>query len=429
MFEGERCSCFFIIFFTFYLFIYLFILSSVTTEGPLTKNGQADMLFKVNKQAYGQSSFQKNTEDSDSKSERTLALVSDLPACSWEKDASVTTKGPLTKNGQPDMRFKVNKEAYGKSSFQKNTEDSDSKSERTLALVSDLPACSWEGDASVTTKGPLTKNGQPDMRLKVNKEAYGQSSFQKSTEDSHSESERTLALVSDLPACSWERDASVTTKGPLTENGQPDMRLKVNKEAYGQSSFQKNTEDSDSKSERTLALFSDLPACPWERDARKPASPAQTSRSVVTSSFCEFEGPLKKDGTPDMRFASNNQSASSMSSLSSYSSASGPIKKDSAPDMRYAANKSSYDGSSSSGYWSGGSFYSTELLASVASPGPLKSDGTPDMRYAANRSSYASPYSYGGSAYSSGLSSIDGTPDMRYAANNSCYDGPPSSGY
>ena len=191
------------------------------------------------------------------------------------------------------------------------------------------------------------------------------------------------------------------------------MRFKINKEAYGKSSFQKNTEDSYSKSERALALVLDLPACSSERDARKPASPAQISRSAVTSSSCEFKGPLKKDGTPDMRFASNNQSASSMSSLSSYSSASGPIKKkDNAPDMRYAANKSSYDGPSSSGYCSGGSFYSTELLASLASPGPLESDGTPDMRYAANRSSYASPCSYGGSAYSSGSSSIDGTPDM-----------------
>ena len=230
--------------------------------------------------------------------------------------------------------------------------------------------------------------------------------------------------------CSRERDASVTTKGPLRKDGKPDMRFKINKEAYGKSSFQKNTEDSYSESERTLALVLDLPACSSERDARKPASPAQISRSAVTSSSCEFKGPLKKDGTPDMRFASNNQSASSMSSLSSYSSASGPIKKkDNAPDMRYAANKSSYDGPSSSGYWPGGSFYSTELLASLASPGPLESDGTPDMRYAANRSSYASPCSYGGSAYSSGSSSIDGTPDMRYAANNSCYDGPPSSGY
>ena len=149
----------------------------------------------------------------------------------------------------------------------------------------------------------------------------------------------------------------------------------------------------------TFPLFSDLSACSRERDARKPASPAQTSCSAVTSSSCE--GPLKKDGTPDRRFASNKQSASSMSSLQSYSSASGPIKKYGTPDMRSAANKSCYDDPSSSGYWSGGSFYSTGLLTSLASPCPLEIDGTPDVRYVANRSSNASPYSYGGSTYSS----------------------------
>ena len=180
----------------------------------------------------------------------------------------------------------------------------------------------------------------------------------------------------------------------------------------------------------TFRLFSDLFACLRERDARKLASPAQTSRTAVTSSSCE--GPLKKDGTPDRRVASNKQSASSTSSLPSHSSASGPIKKDGTPDMRSAANKSSYDDPSSSGYWSGGSFYSTGVLTSLAFPGPLKSDGTPDMRFAANRSSNVSPYSHGGSTYSYGSSSCessfdrssscgplksDGTPDMRFKAN------------
>ena len=181
----------------------------------------------------------------------------------------------------------------------------------------------------------------------------------------------------------------------------------------------------------TFPLFSDLSACLRERDARKLASPAQTNRTAVTSSSCQ--GPLKKDGTPERRFASNKQSASSMSSLPSYSSASGPIKKDGTPDMRSAASDSSHDDPSSSGYWSGGSFYSTGLLTSLASPSPLESDGTPDMGCAANRSSNVSPYSYGGSTYSSGSSSIDGTPggtpDIRYAANKSYYDDPSSSGY
>ena len=103
------------------------------------------------------------------------------------------------------MRFKVNKEAYGQSSFQKSTEDSHSESER-----------------------PLTKSGKPDMRFKVNKEAYGQSSFQKSYSSRSSSSES-----SSDGSSSCEFDASVTTEGPLTKNGKPDMLFEVNKQADG----------------------------------------------------------------------------------------------------------------------------------------------------------------------------------------------------
>ena len=148
-------------------------------------------------------------------------------------------------------------------------------------------------------------------------------------------------------------------------------------------------------------------------------------------------GPLKSDGTPDMRSAANRSSNVSPYSYGGSTYISGSSSTDGTPggtpDIRYAANKPYYDGLSSSGYWSGGSFYSTGSLASLASPGPLKSDGTPDMRYAADRSSNVSPYSYSGSTYSSVSSSTDGTPggtpDMRYAANKSCYDDLSSSGY
>jgi len=95
---------------------------------------------------------------------------------------------------------------------------------------------------------------------------------------------------------------------------------------------------------------------------------------------------LKKDGTPDMRFAENKVSSSnndkySFSQLLNQSS-SGPTKKDGTLDMRYASNKSSsvYDSSS---------YYSTK---ESSFSGPTKSDGTPDMRYASNKSS--SYYSY-----------------------------------
>ena len=61
-----------------------------------------------------------------------------------------------------------------------------------------------------------------------------------------------------------------------------------------------------------------------------------------------------------MRYAVKKQSASPspsfsyegslLSPASSYGSLSGPVKKDGTPDMRYAANKSSYGSVLSSGY-------------------------------------------------------------------------------
>ena len=139
----------------------------------------------------------------------------------------------------------------------------------------------------------------------------------------------------------------------------------------------------------------------------------------MNSSSC-VGGRLKKDGTPDMRYAINKQYTStspsssyggSSSQLSSHSSLSGPCKTDGTPDMRYAVNKA-FSGSSpaSSGYSSGGSIYSSRSSLSASgsgssSRGPLKGDGTPDMRYAVNKLFYGSSQSvgssFGGSSYSS----------------------------
>ncbi len=46
-------------------------------------------------------------------------------------------------------------------------------------------------------------------------------------------------------------------------------------------------------------------------------------------------GPLKKDGTPDMRFAANRGAAAQPARVS----CAGPLKKDGTPDMRFAANR------------------------------------------------------------------------------------------
>ena len=137
-------------------------------------------------------------------------------------------------------------------------------------------------------------------------------------------------------------------------------------------------------------------------------------------------GPLKKDGTPDMRYSVNKAAAATAARPSS---ARGPTKADGTPDMRYSANKAAYGGGSSSsrsssygggggssyssggggggysgysgggysgggysgggysGGGGGGSGYSGSACYSVSSnpSGPMKADGTPDMRYSANR--------------------------------------------
>ncbi|KAJ7391384.1 hypothetical protein OS493_018427 [Desmophyllum pertusum] len=174
-----------------------------------------------------------------------------------------------------------------------------------------------------------------------------------------------------------------------------------------------------------------------------PVSWVASSQTSSRARSSYTTGPVKKYGTPDMRYAANR---------SSYGSPSGPLKSDGTPDMRYVANRSSYGSPYSSGYPSGGASYiacssSDGGAYGSSSCGPLKKDGTPDMRYAANRSSYGSPYSSGyqsgGASYSASSSSdggaygssscsplkSDGTPDMRYAANRSSYDSPYSSGY
>ena len=59
--------------------------------------------------------------------------------------------------------------------------------------------------------------------------------------------------------------------------------------------------------------------------AKTTAPKAKTATTVTTPAA----GPLKKDGTPDMRYKANKDAAKPT----------GPLKKDGTPDMRYKANK------------------------------------------------------------------------------------------
>ena len=158
------------------------------------------------------------------------------------------------------------------------------------------------------------------MRFKVNKALYGRNG---------------------------RNDASAAVKvGPLNKDGTPDMRCNVNKEKF-------------SSPCPTSSVYTSVSGMP-SGGARSPWELPLSSGYVG--------GPLKKDGTPDMRYAVNKQRCVA-SSAATGASSHGPLKKNGTPDLRYAVNRQSRNTSSPS---------------SKAS-GPLKKDGTPDMRFKANR--------------------------------------------
>ena len=289
------------------------------TEVPLKKDGTPDRRFKVNRNTL-KSRSQGNTVE--------------------EKETLQAKEVPLKKDGTPDRRFKVNRNTL-KSRSQGNTVD-----EKATPQAEDVP---------------LKKDGTPDRRFKVNRNTLKSRSQGNTVEE---------IATSDM------RENGI----PRKKDGTPDMRFKVNKTASGSSS----------------------------------------SSCTGRSSSGESIGPLKSDGTPDMRYAVNKAAYSSPSSsnTSGYrayssgmsasgsscrgSSSLGPLKSDGTPDMRYAVNKATYSSQMSrrsSGYSSGSSYYSSAGYSSPVSPsnqsfassslsfgcGPLKSDGTPDMRFKANR--------------------------------------------
>ncbi|KAJ3138138.1 hypothetical protein HDU90_001621 [Geranomyces variabilis] len=119
-------------------------------------------------------------------------------------------------------------------------------------------------------------------------------------------------------------------------------------------------------------------------------------------------GPLKKDGTPDMRYAVNKAQRGSDDETPAESFR--PSAKDGTPDMRYAVNKAQR----------GNDDESSAQVPHLSGAGPLKKDGTPDMRYAMNKAQRGSDHEIPAESFrpsAVGPLKKDGTPDMRYAVN------------
>jgi hypothetical protein len=179
---------------------------------------------------------------------------------------------------------------------------------------------------------------------------------------------------------------------PKKKDGTLDMRHKVNRD-YVESVSMKD-DDLPRKKDGTLDMRYKV-----NQSTVMSASTFNDNNSMFSNSFFRgykneskpinvlnntgYSGPLKSDGTPDMRYSVNKNASSVNYSYSNQSSYTGPLKKDGTPDMRYSVNKSNFSNSSYS-YSNSNSSYSNYSTGSY-SGGPLKKDGTPDMRYACNR--------------------------------------------
>ena len=283
------------------------------------------------------------------------------------------------KNGSPDRRIGENRETVlmssrnGKEMWPDRNESviddasSVSSSEEKISDFSDdmssVSSPFYRGpfpqdclrDSEVTRKHRLRKDGQPDMRCKENRKMYLEDGINK-----NGKPDRRL------------RENSIEVPGPLKKDGTPDMRYRVNKDFFGRKERKPESPYTPSKNIQRAAGQLRKNGAPDKGDrGALESSCARTVSFQLPSTPSGFVGPVKKDGTPDMRYNVNKQlySACSASRSIQKSSPRGPLKKNGTPDMRYAANKQAY---------------SRAPLSSGAC-GPLKKDGTPDMRFKANR--------------------------------------------
>ena len=282
------------------------------------------------------------------------------------------------KNGSPDRRIGENRETVLMSSRSGNEmwpdrnesviDDASSVSsseEKISDLSDDMSSVSspfYPGpfpqdflrDSEVTRMHRLRKDGQPDMRCKENRKMYLEDGINK-----NGKPDRRL------------RENSIEVPGPLKKDGTPDMRYKVNKDFFGRKERKPESPHTPSNFQRaTGQLRKNGAPDKGNRGASESSCARAISFQLPSTPNC-FAGPVKKDGTPDMRYNVNKQLYSACSATRSIqkSSPCGPLKKNGTPDMRYAANKQAH---------------SRAPLSSGAC-GPLKKDGTPDMRFKANR--------------------------------------------
>lgn len=282
------------------------------------------------------------------------------------------------KNGSPDRRLGENRETVlmssrnGKEMWSDRNESvrddasSVSSSEDKISdLYDDMSSVSspfYRGpfpqdclrDIEATRKHRLRKDGQPDMRCKENRKMYLEDGINR-----NGKPDRRL------------RENRIEVPGPLKKDGTPDMRYRVNKDFFGSKERKPESPYTPCNIQRATGLLEKNGATGKSNRGALESSCSRTNSFQPPSTPGCFVGPVKKDGTPDMRYNVNKQLNNACSSFRSIqkSSQSGPLKKNGTPDMRYTANKQAY----------------SRAPLSTGACGPLKKNGTPDMRFKVNR--------------------------------------------
>ena len=272
--------------------------------------------YNYSRDDYSRDSYQPDNYSRDDYSQ------DDFSSDSYQPDHSHKRRPRTRVDGRPEMRCKENRQLYlGKGVNKNGSLDKRIRENRAKFL---------------------NKDGSPDMRCNVNRKATRSPYVTSPINTSGS------GRPSGEARFSWELPlSSGYVSGPPEEDGTPDVRRQVNNWVIN-------------------SPFSTSSVC--TSASGRPFSGVRSVGSSATTGALSH-GPLKKNGTPDMRFAVNKQ-RSAASSAATGASSHGPLKKNGTPDMRYAVNRMQSHNSSPS---------------SSKAPGPLKKNGTPDMRFKANR--------------------------------------------
>ncbi|UJR11893.1 hypothetical protein I4U23_016071 [Adineta vaga] len=229
----------------------------------------------------------------------------------------------LTQAGEPDMRFAENK----------NVEEV----EQHLTQAGEPDMRFAENKNVEQVEQHLTQAGEPDMRFAENKnvEEVEQHLTQAGEPDMRFAENKNVEQVEQHLTQAGEPDMRFAenknveeVEQHLTQAGEPDMRFKENQEAVASAEAQ--TIDSG---EETVAEVG------------------------ISSGSGEGDEHLKADGTPDMRYSSNREDIAEMEETEDIpemnegmstmslddggadSAGDGPLKADGTPDMRFSANQ------------------------------------------------------------------------------------------